>query len=178
MKSVIPWIFWALLLGIVIGCICMRLCVNSSPLPEPTIQRDTVVIRDTIRLPVPKPEVITVVRYDTVRPQAKPVEDVTPALATVALSEDTIPRITPENDVIIPITQNTYKTEDYTAVVEGYRPRLVSIELYPKTMTITNTITKIRSPRWALTVGSGVGYGPNGVQPYVGVTVGFVLWSK
>jgi hypothetical protein len=137
-----------------------------------------VVISDTIRPPVPKPEIIRVVRYDTVRLQAKPVEDVTPALTTVTLPEDTIPRITPENDVIIPIAQNTYKTEDYTAIVEGYRPRLVSIELYPKTTTITNTVTETNSPRWALTVGPGVGYGPNGVQPYIGITLGFVLWSK
>lgn len=167
-----------LIVAFILGALFFRTCSPNAKPPEPTIQRDTVVIRDTIRPPVPKPEVITVVRYDTVRPQAKPVEGVTPALATVTLPEDTIPRITPENDVIIPITQNTYKTEDYTAIVEGYRPRLVSIELYPKTTTITNTITKTRSPRWALTVGPGVGYGPNGVQPYVGVTVGFVLWSK
>lgn len=167
MKSVIPWIFWALLLGIVIGCICMRSCVNSSP---PTIQRDTVIIRDTIRTPVPKPEVITVVRYDTVRPQAKPVEGVTPDLAMI----DTIKAESVLKGVILPITQNTYKTEDYTVVVEGYRPRLVSIELYPK----TTTITKTRSPRWALTVGPGVGYSGGKVQPYVGVTVGFVLWSN
>ena len=167
-----------LIVAFILGALFFRTCSPKAAPPEPTIQRDTVVIRDTIRPPVPKPEVITVVRYDTVRPQAKPIEGVTPALATVTLPEDTIPRITPENDVIIPITQNTYKTEDYTAVVEGYRPRLVSIELYPKTTTITNTITKTRSPRWALTVGPGVGYGPNGVQPYVGVTVGFVLWSK
>lgn len=167
-----------LAVAFIIGALFFRTCSPNATPPEPTIQRDTVIIRDTIRPPVPKPEVITVVRYDTVRPQAKPVEGVTPDLATVTLPEDTIPRITPENDVIIPITQNTYKTEDYTAVVEGYRPRLVSIELYPKTTTITNTITKTRSPRWALTAGPGIGYGPNGVQPYVGVTVGFVLWSK
>jgi hypothetical protein len=160
-----------LLVAVVCG-LTVRLIRPTVTPPEPVIQRDTVIIRDTIRPEVPKPEVITVVRYDTVRSQAKPVEGVTPDPATVTLTEDTIP----ENDVIIPITQSTYKSEDYTVVVEGYRPRLVSIELYPKTTTITNTVT--RSPRWALTVGPGIGYGPNGVQPYIGVTVGFVLWAK
>ena len=167
-----------LVVAFILGALFFRTCIPNSTPPEPTIQRDTVVIRDTIRPPVPKTEVIMVVRYDTVRPQAKPVEGLTPELATVALPEDTMPRITPENDVIIPITQNTYKTEEYMAVVEGYRPRLVSIELYQKTTTITNTITKTRSPRWALTIGPGIGYGPNGVQPYVGVTLGFVLWDR
>jgi hypothetical protein len=148
-------------------------CQQSKRQPEPAIQRDTVIIRDTIRPEVPEPEVIRVVRYDTVRPQAEPVGDVTPVAVGITLTEDTVP---PENGVIIPITQSTYKTEDYTAIIEGYRPRLVSMELYRKTTTITNTVT--RSPRWALTVGPGIGYGPNGVQPYVGVSVGFVLWSK
>lgn len=167
-----------LVVAFILGALFFRACSPGAEPPEPTIQRDTVVIRDTIRPPVPKPEVITVVRHDTIRPQIKPVEGITSDRATVTIPGDTMPRITPENAVIIPITQNTYTTEDYTAVVEGYRPRLVSIELYPKTMTITNTVAKTRSPRWALTVGPGVGYGPNGVQPYVGVTVGLVLWGK
>ncbi len=167
-----------LVVSFILGALFFRACSPNVAPPEPTIQRDTVVIRDTIRPPVPKPEVVTVVRYDTVQPQEKPVEGVTQALTTVTLPEDTIPRITPGNNVIIPITQNTYRTEDYKAVVEGYKPRLVSIELYPKTTTVTNATVKTRSPRWALTVGPGVGYGPNGVQPYVGVTAGFVLWSK
>lgn len=166
-----------LIAAFVLGAMTFRACGPNATPAEPTIQRDTVVIRDTIRPPVPKPEVKPV-RYDTVRPQNRPAEDAIPNVAAVPLPEDTIPRITPENDVIIPITQSTYKTEDYTAVVEGYRPRLVSIELYPKTTTITNTVTNTRSPRWALTVGPGVGYGPNGVQPYIGVSLGFVLWSK
>lgn len=167
------------MLLVAVACgLTLRIIRPPALYPEPTIQRDTVVIRDTIRPTVPEPEIITVVRYDTIRPRMKPVEGITPVMATVTLHEDTMPRITPENDVIIPITRNTYKTEDYTAVIEGYRPRLVSIEIYPKTTNITNTITKTRSPRWALTAGPGIGYGPNGVQPYVGVTVGFVLWSK
>jgi hypothetical protein len=171
-----------ILLAIVALLLCIllffRTCSPNATPPEPAIQRDTVVIRDTLRPSVPKPEVITVVRYDTIRLQIRPVEDITTTRTTIAIPEDTIPQITSENDVIIPITRNTYKTEDYTAVVEGYKPRLASIELYPKTTTITNTITKTRSPRWALTVGPGVGYGPNGVQPYIGVTVGFVLQLK
>ena len=73
---------------------------------------------------------------------------------------------------------NVYRTDDYAAVVEGYRPRLVSSELYPKITTVTNTITNTRSPRWALTVGPGVGYGPGGIRPYIGVNVGIVLWSR
>jgi hypothetical protein len=87
-------------------------------------------------------------------------------------------QITPENDVIIPISQSVYKTDDYTATIEGYRARLVDIELYPKTVTITNTVTKTRAPHWALTAGTGVGYGRNGVEPFIGISFGYVIWSK
>jgi len=169
-----PGVFLVLLLLIFALTAVIFLRGKSGPAPsEPAIQRDTVVIRDTVRLPVPAPEVITVIRYDTVRPQTKLPEGM--ITATVA---DTVMRITPGNDVIIPVTRNTYVTGDYTAVVEGYRPRLVSIELYPETTTITNTVINKRSPRRALTVGPGIGYGPDGIQPYIGVTLGFVLWSK
>lgn len=160
-----------MLFAVVCG-LTVRLIRQNAEQPEPTIQRDTVVIRDTIRPPVPAPEVITVVRHDTVRPQAKPPEGETPDVATSAIPGDT----TPGNEAIIPITQNAYVTEDYAAIIEGYKPRLVSIELYPKTTTVT--ITKTRSQRWALTGGVGVGYDGRGVRPYVGVTFGVVLWSK
>lgn len=163
-----------MLLAAVVCGLTVRLIHSTATPPEPTIQRDTIVIRDTVRPPIPEPVVITVVRYDTVRPQTKPVEKVTPVSATVIIPEDTIAR----NSAVIPITRNTYKTEEYTAVVEGYRPQLVSMELYRKTTTVTNKITKTRSPRWVLSAGPGIGYGPNGVQPYVGVSVGFVLWAK
>lgn len=161
MKNLVACAICALL-----AAICFLLayqeCSNKvSPPPETLIQRDTVVIRDTVRPPVPAPQVITVVRYDTVRPQTKPVDDAKPDTA-----------------VVIPITRNTYTTDDYSAVVEGYKPRLVSMEVYSKSVTVTNTVTNTRSPRWALTVGPGVGYGPGGFQPYIGVSVGFVLWSK
>lgn len=167
-----------LAVGFILGVLFFRGCgPNVTPL-ERTILCDTMIIRDTIRQPVPKPEVITVVRFDTVRLQTKPVEDMKPAMTSVDLSEDTGPRVTLENDLIIPITRNIYKTEDYEAIIEGYRARLVHIELYPKTVTITKTVIRTRSPRWVLTVGPGVGYGTNGVRPYVGITAGFVLWSR
>lgn len=134
------------------------------------IRRDTVIVYDTIRPPIPEPIIRTVIRYDTLRPQNKPVADTAPPLTVDTLPGDTIP------SVIVPIERKVYETEDYRATVEGFRPQLVGMEIYRKTSTITNT-EKAR-PLWALTLGPGVGYGPKGVQPYVGVSFGFVLWSK
>lgn len=75
--------------------------------------------------------------------------------------------------VNIPITEKEYKTEDYKAVVRGWRPELVSMELYPKT-----TIVQKR-PRWSLTVGPGCTYTSDGeFKPGINATLGFVIWSK
>lgn len=132
----------------------------------PAVYTDTVTYVDTQRVAYPVPRDSTVIRYITV--------------TLPAVSDTTGPDpIAPDTCTVqLPVTQKVYRDSNYMAVVEGYRPRLISIELYPKTTTITKTITKTRSPRWALTAGPGVGFGPNGVQPYIGVTVGFVLWGK
>ena len=58
---------------------------------------------------------------------------------------------------IIPITRSTYKTEEYKAVIEGYKPTLVSLAVYPKTILIKNTQEIYRKPRFALTIGAGLG---------------------
>lgn len=121
----------------------------------PVVLRDTVTVRDTIYPPVPEPVYVTSVRYDTVR--------------------DTL--IQRQGDgYVLPISSKTYVTEDYRATVEGYNPRLTNIELYPKTVTVTNTVHK--RPRWTISAGVGLGYGPKGIEPHIGITAGLVVWSK
>ena len=72
--------------------------------------------------------------------------------------------------VAIPIEQITYEEEDYRAVVEGFRPRLVELELRPKTTTITQRVAE--SPKgWNFHFGPTVAYGwtPKGWLPLVGL---------
>lgn len=148
------------LLAVFLAAGCFVLCRRANR--REAVRTDTVTIRDTIREPIPVPVVRTVVHYDTVR-VALPVAD--------SLPEDSAA-------VVLPIERKTYETEDYRAVVEGYKPSLVEMEIYRQSTTITNTVMQPKRPRWALTVGPGIGYGPHGVQPYVGASFGFVLWSK
>ncbi len=79
--------------------------------------------------------------------------------------------------VIVPLERKTFEGEYYVATVEGYRPSLVSIEVKPPTMVVTETKTYTKPKRWSVTIGPQVGYGitPTGWQPYagVGVTFGF-----
>ncbi|WP_300601165.1 DUF6808 domain-containing protein [uncultured Rikenella sp.] len=150
-----------LVVAVIAGCFLWSRWPGSPIKSEPA-RTDTVVVRDTIREPIPVPVVRTVVRYDTVR-VALPAVDSLPGDSAA---------------VVLPIERKTYETEDYRAVVEGYKPSLVEMEIYRQSTTITNTVMQPKRPRWALTVGPGIGYGPHGVQPYVGASFGFVLWSK
>jgi len=73
--------------------------------------------------------------------------------------------------VVLPITQVVYSATDYRAWVSGYEPRLDSIKVFPRTVTVRETIYKPPS-RFSVGVQAGYGITPKGLQPYIGVGVG------
>ena len=81
---------------------------------------DTLVVRDTIRTEIPVPSYVYVTRVDTV---------------TIV---DTV-------TVTVPITQQIYATDLYRATIEGYKSRLIDLEVYPKTYYITNEKETVRT---------------------------------
>ena len=115
-------------------------------------------------------KVNTVVKVDTllISPPMAP-------LLTIRLT-DTI-RI---GDTVVQREQAYYKDSLYSAWVSGYRPRLDSIEIYPRmvTHTITNDIyhtIKVKDKRrWGLGLQAGYGY-PGGF--YVGAGVNYNLFQ-
>lgn len=119
---------------------------------------DTVIVRDTLILTVPKPEKVYIARIDTV----------------FVPRYDTITRT-----VTIPIERKEYRTEDYLAVVEGYLPELVSMTLYPQTRYITNTETRSvkKNPHFGVGIQAGYGYSNNGLAPYIGVGIQYNLFT-
>lgn len=120
---------------------------------------------------VKKTDSVTITRVDTVR-YDKPVP-------VFVRSTDTLY----VHDTILIKEQKVFKDSTYMAWVSGYQPNLDSIEVYPKTVTnyitneVTKTVTKIKKPKWVISVGGGVGY--NGkIEPSVGINAGYVLFSK
>ena len=81
-------------------------------------------------------------------------------------------------EVLVPITQKTYETEDYKAWVSGYEPNLDSLELYRPTIIKTMTVRK--QPRWGIGVAIGAGYGVINKKPdvFVGVAGYYRLWPN
>lgn len=141
-----------LLLFIAIGVIFFYPC--SKPITKKTIITRDSIVRDTIRdtIPIPYP-IVGKEKRDTL------------------WQKDTI---------YIPIyfTQMEYKTKDYKVVIEGYCPKLVSIETYPVTHFITKEVTiekELSPPRitHGLNIGTGLFYGTKGID--VGLYIGYGL---
>lgn len=129
--------------------------------PPVETKTDTLTIRDTVRLPAPKPQTVTI--RDTLK------------LSTT----DTVFVAVTDSTVALVRTSVDYRDSSYFATVSGVMPKLDYIEVYQKTQIVTNTVTEVKdAPRWSFSAAAGptVGYGftPKGAQPFcgIGVTVG------
>lgn len=174
-------------IGFVVGFAVSRKYSPSIELPVVTIVRDTTVVRDTISGKVLPPVTTIIKRVDTVRLQINPVDGKSFKIDTTTRQSkpdtSTAPRIGQSGEVLIPITSKVYKTDDYRAVISGWRPNLDTIEVYGTTRTITENRTEktvvIKRPWLALVAGGGVGYTPQKtIVPYAGITLGVVLWQN
>lgn len=128
-----------------------------------TVRRDTVILRDTLAVPVPTPERVEIIRRDTcwlVR-------------CDTVQTADTL-RV----PVVVPIERKVYATSDYRAVVEGYRPQLVSMELYRQTQVVTNTVAP-KPKRWGVGIQAGYGFMPitGKFEPYIGIGIHYSIWQ-
>ena len=112
----------------------------------------------------------TVVKVDTVLISA-------PMAVFFQFTSDTIHI----GDTVVQREQTYYEDSLYRAWVSGYRPRLDSIEIYPRTVTqtITNDIyhtIKVKDKRrWGLGLQTGYGY-PGGFYVGAGVSYNLFQW--
>ena len=138
-------------------CLLITRCTNKAATEPP--QRDTIV--DTIKVvkPVAKDSVIT--RYKWVNVER--VKDTTIVNEVSEVVFDTI-------RIRFPIESKHYTAESYDAWVSGYEPSLDSIKVYSR-----EVVTKPKISRWSIGLQGGVGLTPRGVQPYVGVGIGYKL---
>lgn len=147
--------FFTFIIGLAIGAFSMLWLEKSETTTKIEFQLDTLIIRDTIRITEPKYTNTEIVHYDT--------------LYFPYIDNDTA-------KVTIPITQKEYKSEEYYALIEGYNPNLLQIDIYPKNIIITETITKTIKPRWSIGIQGGIGF--NGkITPYIGIGIQYTLWN-
>ncbi len=121
---------------------------------------DTVIVRDTIRDTVLAFRTVRLERIDTVWLRS--------ARDTVLV------------EVEVPIEKKTYLTDEYRAVVEGFRPRLAEMEIYRNTVYVnkTETVTLKRPAHWGIGIQAGYGYNFDRCRPYVGIGIQYniITW--
>lgn len=130
------------------------------------VQCDTIVLRDTIRRPAPRPS--SVVTQGTI---LLALQEALIATPDTLRSRDTI-------YVQLPREVKTYGDSSYRAVVSGIRPSLDEIEIYQRTKVVTETRV-VRSSPW-VTIGPSIGVGiatDGRVYPFLGVSATIPLWS-
>ena len=156
MKS-LPWILVCLLFGVIVW---MR-CHPHDP-STVYIKGDTVHIRDTVRATIPQPVKETPKRIDTVY---------------LPILIDTTTDRTVESDsisVLIPITSKEYETDDYRAIVSGYKPSLDFMEVYRDKEIITLSPLQ-KKKHWGLGLQTGYGY-PSGGYFGIGISCNLFIW--
>lgn len=125
-----------------------------------TVKTDTTFIHDTIIVREP---VLRIIRQ-------------TDTLLVKVQTTDTL-RLRDTLYIQLPREQKEYSGDDYRAWVSGYRPQLDSLQIYPQTQLITNTVTypKPKPKMWGIGIQTGYGAVINGNQvitsPYIGVGI-------
>ena len=149
--------FWFLLLFLAVFCVGVGVGYVGFGGDKEIVRADTVYRSDTVRWPIVMDSVVT--RYVTRRLAVTRVDTVRQCDTLRAI--DTV-------EVSLPIVQKVYRDTNYTAWVSGYEPKLDSISVRHREVTLTKVARVGR--RWG--VGVQVGYGIDKTlkpTPYVGV---------
>ena len=158
MKNITTILALIIFVGCVVGAFFFGRSTMRTDIVRTEVERDTIVVRDTIREYYPQEVERVVVKTERVE--------------VPIIVRDTIREVV---EVEIPIEEKEYKSEEYRAVIGGYNPYLKSIEVYPRTQIVNATETITKRKRWGVSLGVQAGYGmtPVGTQPYAGVGVTF-----
>lgn len=144
--------------GCVVGAFFFGRATTRTDIVRTEVERDTIIVRDTIRENYPQEVERVVVRTERVE---------VPVIVRNTI-HDTV-------YVNLPIEEREYKSRNYRVVIGGFNPYLKSIDVYPQTVYINATESITTRKRWNLMLGVQGGYGitPMGWQPYAGVGVSF-----
>ena len=131
-------------------------------IPIETPKADTLIVRDTVTVECPVPNLTTIIDTFLV------------AYPDIIIIHDT-------TFVQLPKGRKEYSGKDYRAVVSGYQPSLDLIQVFPETKTVTKTISVPSRKRshWsiALQAGYGLTIHDNRITPipYIGAGISYSL---
>lgn len=153
------------------------------------VERDTVIVHDTVPDIAPEPKDSATIRYITrylpiaKRDTSSRVDHFIGANNMVEHFRDITKMMDHYADtskmiaVEVPITSKHYGSKDYDAWVSGYEPSLDSIKVYREKEIITETTTKTNTKRkpWGLgfMVGYGYDFSSKTAAPFIGVGLSY-----
>lgn len=166
------------ILGFIIGFMVANLLSNACDRQhtDGTVHTDTRIIRDTV---TDRSPVIAVAEENELAYIKVPA---LPELPDITFISDTVHI---KDTVYVPVrwVQNKYETPDYQAWVSGYeingkRPQLDSVMVFPETRYITKEMTSAPKPkRWGVGLQAGLGVslpaGKPQLTPYIGIGISY-----
>lgn len=155
--------FWFLLLFIAVFCVGFGVGYVGFGSGKEVVRADTVYRSDTVRCPIVRDSIVT--RYVTRRLAVMRVD--TLRQCDTAKAVDTV-------EVSLPFVQKVYKDTNYTAWVSGYEPRLDSISVRHREVTLRKVARDGR--RWGVGFGVGLGVGSGGPGVGFGIGIFYKLW--
>lgn len=151
--------YCALAMVLLLLCVGIYSKCQRKPVIE-SVERDTVIVYDTVPHYYPKP-----VEVEKVRTEYKFLTRVqTVGKTDTLLQHDSVL-------VEVPITSKHYGCKDYDAWVSGFEPSLDSIKVYQRTEYITERVTISKPPnKWELDAMAGIDYNTASQRytPYAG----------
>ena len=162
MKGPIIYIIFMALLALAFGL--GRYTAEPVRIVEERVQRDTLVIRDTVTHYAPK--YIERHTRDTIR------------IPIPELVHDTVA-------VYLPRETKIYEDARYRAEVSGYQPSLDRIDIFTQSQVVTQNTTQVvkQKTRWGIGISAGYGVAINTTDqtfkpaPYIGVGIQYNLVS-
>lgn len=152
------WLWVALIISVLLNVLLAGRAAKTEQ--EEVVRADTIVVRDTVRVVEARVVKEEVVRYEKVYLQAI----------------DTIFKID-SIGVMVPITERTYEDSTYKAVVRGYNPELVSLDMYLKEVYFPKIVERKVKPKVVVSAGVYGGFGVKGADYGLGISVGVPIWS-
>ena len=149
---------WKSIIALFTGLLLLSLPHYCGKAEQSVVERDT--ITDTIKVVRPVVRDSVVLRYDRL---------VLPIVRDSVMVRDSV--VIDSVQVQLPITQKCYRDSVYTAWISGYQPKLDSIHIYRPTITINTT----KQPKFTYGIQAGYGITPKGLQPYLGVGIGYTF---
>lgn len=201
MNKEIRDIFTDIGLVVVVLLLALPLLYNGGCETKNEPKSDTIYIHDTIRIVEPMPVKDEVVGEEVVKlPKADKNIPICNELESNGglsneLSNDSarlineVSKVAPDTNVatktaiedsvavIVPISEKVYEDSLYRAVVRGYKPELVSLDIY-NTTKYYPVVEKVKiKPKITISAGVYGGFGSKGADYGLGVMVGVPIWS-